>query len=321
MMDEQHFYPGWYKDPEHEKNVAKNDLDKKRAFDNVAALITSTNNLIELAEKRADHVDIETEIPNIGTTMNNKLRFIVCELENAGVPYSSFNSVIGESSRLGMMQHVNGALEAMEMYFGIFEHAINRRPKALVETSKVKRFFSKLRSFFGIKEKTSNFSIGKFMSEDEIEDAVSCLKEYKYHDDNMWNADLKELLKIGVPVYAKNSKWSEYNASGLIDDVVAPDLKKLGIADILPVIKEKAVEECKKNEEDEKDIWSLFSKVDKEKFEEYINVVTDNNTFGNEIKVNKEGMEKIEKARQDFIAKGEVPTTNPKPETNKGTDR
>lgn len=206
----------------------------------------------------------QVSIPNVTTTLNNKLVELSHEFKKAGLSmfskeFEDYNFV--GSSFLGdaiindlidrLAKSSNKLLEYSKIIVDVSKQK-NERLLALQNVSPIRKFFSRIRSFF-VPVKPIDLSL----TEEEQDMLASSLQEYKDIDSEIWNYNLEDNIvqalvkEIAGPQKFGNfdipHKYNAFNVPGLLEESVIPDLKKLGLEHLVPKLQEALIEEYKKD--------------------------------------------------------------------------
>lgn len=206
----------------------------------------------------------QVNIPNVSTTLNNKLVELSHVFKKSGI--SMFSSAleaydIVDSSFLGdaiihdlidKLAKSNDKLGEYSKIIGDVSKQKNERVLALQNVSRIRKFFSRIRAFFVPMQ-----PVDLSLTEEEQNKLNSSLQEYKDIDSEIWNYNLEDnIVQALVKEIAGSQKLGgfdflhRYNADqvpGLLEESAIPNLKKLGLEYLVPKLQDALVEEYKKD--------------------------------------------------------------------------
>ena len=206
----------------------------------------------------------QVSIPNVSTTLNNKLGDLSHVFRKAGISMFSkeledydvvSSSFLGDAIIHDLIDKLAESTDKLEEYsktIGDVSKQRNERLLALQNVSPIRKFFSQIRAFF-VPVQPVDLSL----TEGEQDTLDSSLQGYNDIDSEIWNYNLEDnLVQALVKEIAGPQKFGEfdiphrYSASGvpgLLEESVIPDLKKLGLEHLVPKLQEALVEEYKKD--------------------------------------------------------------------------
>lgn len=217
--------------------------------------------IIELSSKISDVIlriqktgNLESELPNIAITLNNKLLELQREFQKAGLSmYSQKNETHGyvDSSFVGdaiMQEALNYVLNGVQN-LDDFDKEITEintkkveQTQALEKVNPLRKFFARIRNFFApVKQENALYT------QEEISTINTHLSAYKDTDQKLWNFNLKDNI---IPSLVRSIREQGFRADvvpGLLEECVITELQKLGLADLIPDLKEALIEEYKKD--------------------------------------------------------------------------
>ena len=226
-----------------EKDIRINeDRYKNLLNDKIEEIISKQSEIITQIFKTGKDVDIDTDIPNIGITFNNKLNELSQIFKKAGIsmfvePNEKYNFVdsnfVGNAIIEDMISQISNGMQALSEYDSSIDKATKKRMekvKALEKSGPIKKLFLKIRSFF-VPTTVSDLTS---YSENEIEEANSHLLEYKEVDENLWKYNLKDNVVQSLVKFINNKRYHESGISELLEESVIPTLQKLELESVIP---------------------------------------------------------------------------------------
>lgn len=226
-----------------EKDIRINeDRYKNLLNDKIEEIISKQSEIITQISKTGKDVDIDTDIPNIGITFNNKLNELSQIFKKAGIsmfvePNEKYNFVdsnfVGNAIIEDMISQISNGMQALSEYDSSIDKATKKRMekvKALEKSGPIKKLFLKIRSFF-VPTTVSDLTS---YSENEIEEANSHLLEYKEVDENLWKYNLKDNVVQSLVKFINNKRYHESGISELLEESVIPTLQKLELESVIP---------------------------------------------------------------------------------------
>ena len=206
----------------------------------------------------------QVNIPNVSTTLNNKLAELSHVFKKAGISMFSkeledldivSSSFLGDAIIHDLMDELTESIDKLGEYSKTIGNVSKQRDErllALQNVSPIRKFFSRIRAFFVPVQ-----PIDLSLTEEEQNTLDSSLQGYKDIDSKIWNYNLEDnivqaLVKeiAGSKIIGNFVSIHEHSAStvpGLLEERVIPDLKKLGLEHLVPKLQEALVEEYKKD--------------------------------------------------------------------------
>lgn len=222
------------------------DRRKYLVYNKIENLISKLSEIITQIGETGQYVDIDTDIPNIGITINNKLNELSQTFEKAGIsmfvePIEKYDFVdsnfVGEAIMEDMISKVSDGALALSKYNSSIDNMVkqkNEQIKELEEIGPIKKMILKIRSFF---VPTTALELTSY-SEKEINKVNSHLSEYKEIDEKLWEYNLKDNVAQSIVKLIDNWHYSKSVIPGLLDEAVIPTLQKLGLEDVIPQLQE-----------------------------------------------------------------------------------
>ena len=126
--------------------------------------------------------------------------------------------------------------------------------------SPVRRLFERIRNFFvPVRQEELEYT------QEETDLVNSHLSDYKETDNQLWKYNLRDNIVPSIVNKVREQGYEAYTVPGLLEECVIPDLEKLGLADLIPQLQQKLIEEYKKDLPD-----SEIYKVSKEDMHLYV---------------------------------------------------
>lgn len=234
--------------------VDEKENQKKLIYDEVDKIIHDQADLISSLEGIKSFVNIDTDAPNIGITLNNKLNELAQKFENAGI--SIFDESVSEKMEgnpVGdaIFDDITLKIYTAREYFN--EYAFKVYELVKKEYEKVKSY-GNFRKFLYAFE---NVTIYK-NNEDALQIPIHILnklhvnlEKYKQLDEELWNYNLEDNLEESLVNLINNDEY-DYDKQDLKATIYT--LKKLGLERLIPKIEE--AEKDRESKSDNKS-WNL----------------------------------------------------------------
>ena len=234
--------------------VDEKENQKKLIYDEVDKIIHDQADLISSLEGIKSFVNIDTDAPNIGITLNNKLNELAQKFEDAGI--SIFDESVSEKMEgnpVGdaIFDDITLKIYTAREYFN--EYAFKVYELVKKEYEKVKSY-GNFRKFLYAFE---NVTIYK-NNEDALQIPIHILnklhvnlEKYKQLDEELWNYNLEDNLEESLVNLINNDEY-DYDKQDLKATIYT--LKKLGLERLIPKIEE--AEKDRESKSDNKS-WNL----------------------------------------------------------------
>lgn len=249
-----------------EKDIRDNeDKYKKLLYDRIGKIISNQSEIVTQIGKTGQFIDIDTDMPNMGITFNNKLNELSHKFREAGISLftevnEKYNLVhsnfVGDAIIQDMILQLSNGTKALSEYSCSIEEATKKRSekvKAVEESGPIKKLFLKIRSFFvptSVRDLTS-------YSEEELREVNSHLSEYKEIDENLWKYNLRDNVVQSIVKSINYSQYADYTISGLLEEAVIPTLQKLGLEDVIPQLQEELSKQQEQSITSNRKCWEL----------------------------------------------------------------
>lgn len=229
---------------------------KKKLFDNIATIISSQSELFNKTRALRKDIGLDMNLPNIGTTLNNKLVLLQHEFEVAGTSMYSEKlgkvdmTLIGEAVTMDLIQYATNGIKNSETYQkianAITENRMNK-VNSLQQKNSIRQFLDKIKSFFVSQKKND------LLYEQQQEQAIKeCISDYKVADEQLWEYNLRDNIISSITKQIRRQEYRAHQVPQLLKESVLPDLQKLGLADLIPELQTTLIEEYKKDLPDPK---------------------------------------------------------------------
>ena len=237
------------------KEVKEFEAEFKEALlGKVREISSQQNELISGIQESSKFVDLESDLPNLGITLNNKLVELQHEFQNAGLSMYSQefkdygfvgSSFVGEAVIFDLINYASKGDQNLADYSKTMKEVTDKKVEkvqGLEKVSPIRRFFAKLRSFFvPVKQEDMTYT------PEETESINSHLRDYRETDNQLWQYNLRDNIIPSIVRQIRDRGYSAYTVPGLLEESVIPDLEKLGLADLIPQLQQTLIEEYKKD--------------------------------------------------------------------------
>lgn len=234
--------------------VDEKENQKKLIYDEIDKIIHDQADLISSLEEIKSFVNIDTDAPNIGITLNNKLNELSQKFDDAGISIFSESvseKIEGNPVRDAIFDDITLKIYTAREYFNEYAFKIYELVKK--EYEKVKSY-GNFRKFLYAFE---NVTIYK-NNEDALRIPIHILnklhvnlEKYKQLDEELWNYNLEDNLEESLVSLINNDEYG-YDKQDLKATIYT--LKKLGLERLIPKIEE--VEKDRESKLDNKS-WNL----------------------------------------------------------------
>lgn len=227
------------------------EKSKKLFFDKMQKVYLKLANEIEIIKENSKcFFNEEFEIPNIGITTNNKIVELLHEFRESEISLfaseiektkSVSSSFIGDSIFNDVFNELDIGAKTIKQYNNSMEEIIIKKVKDNVKKEK-KTFKNRLIN----KKNKNNKVIEISVTKNELNEILELYNQYKDINDKIWNYNLKDNI---IDSLVKNFRTNSYRPSvvpALVENIV-PELKKLGLEDLVPELKQELINEYKKD--------------------------------------------------------------------------
>lgn len=232
---------------------------KEAIFGKIREISSNQNELISGIQKLGKFIDLESDLHNIGITLNNKLIELQHEFQNAGISIYSHKvedygllklnfvelSFIGDAIIVDLINYARKGTNNLYDYSKTMKEVTDKKVEKmqrLEKASPLRRFFAKIRSFFvPVRQEDMTYT------PEEIESINSHLRDYRETDNQLWKYNLRDNIIISIVRKIRDKGYSAYIVPDLLKESVIPDLEKLGLSDLIPQLQQTLIEEYKKD--------------------------------------------------------------------------
>ena len=271
-----------------EKDIREHEEKHKKFFcDANAETISKISQIITKIQETGQDIIIDTKIPNIGITFNNKLNELAHEFRRAGISlytetsekydYVSTNFV-GIAIIEDLIYYLSKGSELLSEYESSIEITIRKKTEEIKEVEElggVKKIFWLVRSFFN----PSIISDLIYYSDEELREIDSYFIEYKEIDDSLWEYNLNDNLVQSLVKFINSHQYNEFNIPELMQESVIPILQKLGLEELIPQLQAIIDKPQEQSISSDKKSWELTST-------EKIEIQTSSTQLANEFEQN-----------------------------------
>lgn len=229
---------------------------KSILFDKIGEIASKQAELISQIQKTGKQVGLESDLPNLAITLNNKLVELKHEFQNAGLSiysrkyeYEDYEfvgtSFIGEAIIEDLINYLDKGTQNLFDYDKTMSEITKEKveqKQALEKVSPFRRLFARIKNLF-VPVKQDDMSY----TEEEKGKINTHLSDYKDIDNKLWNYNLKDNIILSIVRKIRERGYGAYTVAELLEESVIPDLQKLGLADLIPELQEAIIEEYKKD--------------------------------------------------------------------------
>lgn len=221
---------------------------KTKLFDIINGLNSDVFGIINKNSKKL--VDIKIEIPNVAITLNNKIVELSHEFHKSGISMFSHkyddldivaSSILGDAILHDLIDLFQNSYFYLKKYTEIVEGLSKKRIKKInnILDSNINRRFVKRFNYIIRNEEYFDFSI----KDDEKDRLYNVLNEYKASDSKISNYSLYNNVCDSIVKEITSSYSSFETGIGILEQYIIPDLKKLGLEDLIVDIRKSLIEE------------------------------------------------------------------------------
>ena len=263
-------------------------------FESLTKLFKSINTTKEEVEKASENINtdiffrevrtLDTSIPNIGITLNNKLVELYQEYKEKGIqvfdidhemddlpgirilPTITFTYLINITSEVSQTE-LEGFLNKYKELEAKKAEKINGIEKSKI--SFIRRFSEKIWEFRARLNPDVIYEL--YYSEEEVEELRDYIEFYKEFDNNLNDYNLYENISDSIIKFFEVSGYTQEQIEDLLENNIEPDLEKLGLKHQMKYIRERLKENIQ--EEDLKS-WELTDSEKRRIQEETASITT-----------------------------------------------
>lgn len=263
-------------------------------FESLTKLFKSINTTKEEVEKASENINtdiffrevrtLDTSIPNIGITLNNKLVELYQEYKEKGIqvfdidhemddlpgirilPTITFTYLINITSEVSQTE-LEGFLNKYKELEAKKAEKINGIEKSKI--SFIRRFSEKIWEFRARLNPDVIYEL--YYSEEEVEELRDYIEFYKEFDNNLNDYNLYENISDSIIKFFEVSGYTQEQIEDLLENNIEPDLEKLGLKHQMKYIRERLKENIQ-----EKDLksWELTDSEKRRIQEETASITT-----------------------------------------------
>ncbi len=263
-------------------------------FESLTKLFKSINTTKEEVEKASENINtdiffrevrtLDTSIPNIGITLNNKLVELYQEYKEKGIqvfdidhemddlpgirilPTITFTYLINITSEVSQTE-LEGFLNKYKELEAKKTEKINGIEKSKI--SFIRRFSEKIWEFRARLNPDVIYEL--YYSEEEVEELRDYIEFYKEFDNNLNDYNLNENISDSIIKFFEVSGFTQEQIEDLLENNIEPDLEKLGLKHQMKYIRERLKENIQ-----EKDLksWELTDSEKRRIQEETASITT-----------------------------------------------
>lgn len=215
-------------------------------YKNIEEITSTQTETLTQIKNTGKYVDIDTDLPNIVITFNNKLSELYQIFKKAGISmFAELNgktgvigpNFVGEAIIAYIRSQLSKGIDTLTEYNSCIGGITNKKIEKIRQienAGRVKKFFLKIRSLF-IPDIVAH--IAEY-EQDEIKQINSYLLKYKEIDGEIWNYNLRKNVVKSLVRFITNKQYSKEEIQELLKECVSPTLQKLGLDDLIPELKD-----------------------------------------------------------------------------------
>ena len=235
------------------------DKYKKGLLDKIIEVSLKQTKLNSQIEQFEEYMGLDPNLPNISITLNNKLVELQHQFEDAGISmyatrvenygplHQNFitSPFIGEAVIQDLISRNGKGIQDLANYSRAMSDISKpkiEKAKALEKVSTLRKFFLKIRSLFApMKQQAISYT------KEEKDILNSHMSEYKNTDKQLYNYNLRDNVVSSLVKYVREQGYAAYIVPWLLEELIADDLQKLGLGDLIPELQSSLIEEYKKD--------------------------------------------------------------------------
>lgn len=263
-------------------------------FESLTKLFKSINTTKEEVEKASENINtdifyrevrrLDTSIPNIGITLNNKLVELYQEYKEKGIqvfdidhemddlpgirilPTITFTYLINITSEVSQTE--------LEGFLNKYKELETKKTEKIngIEKSKIsfiRRFSEKIWEFRARLNPDVIYEL--YYSEEEVEELRDYIEFYKEFDNNLNDYNLYENISDSIIKFFEVSGYTQEQIEDLLENNIEPDLEKLGLKHQMKYIRERLKENI---QEEHLKSWELTDSEKRRIQEETASITT-----------------------------------------------
>ena len=261
-------------------------------FESLTKLFKSINTTKEEVEKASENINtdifyrevrrLDTSIPNIGITLNNKLVELYQEYKEKGIqvfdidhemddlpgirilPTITFTYLINITSEVSQTE-----LEGFLNKYKELEAKKTEKINGIEKSSFIRRFSEKIWEFRARLNPDVIYEL--YYSEEEVEELRDYIEFYKEFDNNLNDYNLNENISDSIIKFFEVSGFTQEQIEDLLENNIEPDLEKLGLKHQMKYIRERLKENI---QEEHLKSWELTDSEKRRIQEETASITT-----------------------------------------------
>lgn len=219
---------------------------KEDIFSELSAVCSSLASYISEIERTANLrisgercINLETNLPNVGITLHNKLVELSHQFEKAGLSIFSENlktflgyedfPIVGNAILIELLSYFSKATACLEAYSQESEMLVTKKDAEASKKGPLYQYYTKIRSFFIPQEQEP-----PLFTTEETEALNTPLKEYKCIDNKLWNFTLENNFVDSLVHYINLAKYHPFDMPILLKNYVNIYLEKLELTHLIP---------------------------------------------------------------------------------------
>ena len=246
--------------------LEREEFYKKTAYDIGRKMIAGQSDYTLKLEEFGEKLGIDTEMPNIGMTYNNKLNELSQLFKNAGISMFAEidekydyvrSSFVGDAILDDLACKLSSSLDILREYNKSIEKVITEKENQINEQKNVgvmQKLFSKIKVFFGGKpalpSQTSHLK-------EAIEEVNGNLLKYRQIDNSIYEYNLNDDVTQSIVSFIDKNDFSKDFIPEIVDEGVIPILQKLGLENLIPGLQEQLSQAKEQEDLTELKSWEL----------------------------------------------------------------
>lgn len=237
----------------------EDDDFKKDLFASLSRTISNQSEVCEATKTQRKDMGLDVDLPNIGTTLNNKLNQLQQEFKKAGISMYSKkieedeflklndidSSFVANAIILDLAQYAKKGAEETTNYQNMANSIVNikmQKIRALEQKNPIRQVLAKIKRFFvPLREEDLLYT------QEEKQIISQCISDYKATNAQLDKYNLRDNIVSSIVKKIREQKYVAYVVPELLERSVIPDLKKLGLADLIPELQQTLREEYEKD--------------------------------------------------------------------------
>lgn len=228
-------------------------------FEKIGEISSKQHEIISKIHNMGKYVDLESNLPNLGVTLNNKLVELQHQFQDAGISIYSqkvedvgllkmnyvVSSFVGDAIISDLINYATKGTQNLADYDKAIKEVTDKKveqKQGLEKASPIRRFFARIRNFFlPVNQEEVVYT------QEETDSVNSHLLDYKETDNELWEYNLRDNIVPSIVKKIREQGYHAFTVPGLLEENVIPDLEKLGLADMIPQLQQELIAEYKKD--------------------------------------------------------------------------